>query len=265
MVQKLLTWVVIITLVIGCKKDDTVEPTGDEIGCNIISETINDRPYRNYEYTADSLLFRIVQYEKSVQNRIQKRFTFDYGAEERVSAVRETNLLSPFVNYQYDLHYSNEGLIDTIRQSRILNAGPVPEQTYVLLYDDKRRLTRYTWGDNYWRYEYDDTKNVTKWFSKVLSIANTEQLVAEYGNFDGKRSPYFFTQPAMLVNLIGGGGMGEENPGSFKLYNNAQLEQTGVVTYQYNEKNLPTEASISAFPTVGNAFTEVYKFTYDCL
>lgn len=265
MVRTLLGLVVLITLVTACKKEETTEPVAEETGCRIISETVDGKPYRNYEYTADSLLFRIVQYEKGGANRLQKRFSFDYDSEETVAVVRETNLLAPFVNYQYALHYSNEGLIDTIRQSRILNSGPRPEQTYVLLYDTKKRLTLYKWGENYWRYEYDDTKNVMKWYARIFSVSNAEQLVAEYGNYDGKRNLYFFSRPAMLVNLIGGGGMSEENPGSFKLYKGLQLEQTGIVTYKYNEKNLPTEASISAFPTNGNAFTEVYKFTYDCL
>jgi hypothetical protein len=265
MVQKLLVWVVIITLVISCKKEDTTEPVVAETGCNVISEIIDGKPYRNYEYTTDSLLFRIVQYERRGANQPQKRFSFDYGTEGKVKALRETNLMSPFVNYQYEMHYSNEGLVDTIRQFRIFNSGPKSEQIYVLVYDAKQRLTLYKWGENYWRYEYDDTKNVVKWFSKIVSITNTEQLMAEYGNYDGKRNFYFFSQPAMYVNLIGGGGMSDENPGSFKLYEGAQLLQTGVVTYKYNGKNLPTEASISAFPASGNAYTQVYKFTYNCL
>lgn len=267
MIKKLILTGLVLTLVAGCKKnDDGTLPDGEDNGCLITSETINDKPYRTYEYGADKNLFRIVQYETSTSNRIQKRFSFDYDQNKRVTAFRETNLLAPFTNYQYVLHYSNAGQLDTIRKSQVFNSGPKLIETYALEYDAQKRLTKYKWADNYWRYEYDEAKNVTKWLARYPAVAPVEGLLAYFDNYDGKYNTYAFSRPARLVNLVGGGGSSAQNPGSFKFYEASLTPtQTGVVTYLYNEKDLPTQASVSIFSVNGGASTQVYKFAYECL
>lgn len=255
---------VFVALITGCKKEeDTTNP--QEKGCLITSETINDKPYRTYEYDADQKLYRIVQYETNAANRVEKRFSFDYNQKEQIVAFRETNLLPPTINYQYLLHYGEAGQLDTIRKSQILNSGSKLLETYTLEYDGQRRMTKYQWRGNYWRYEYDDANNVTKWFAKYKDLAPIEGLVADFGNYDGKHNTYAFSKPAQLVNFVGGGGTSPQNPGSFKFYEASLTPtQTGVVTYQYNEKKLPSEASISIFSAQGGTSTQVYKFVYDC-
>ena len=264
MVRKIFLLGVFVALITGCKKEeDTTNP--QEKGCLIISETINDKPYRTYEYDAGQKLYRIVQYEKSASNRVEKRFSFDYNTKNQVAAFRETNLFTPNTNYQYLLHYSGAGQVDTIRKSQIVNSGSKLLETYALEYDGQRRMTKYQWKGNYWRYEYDDVGNVTKWFAKYKDLVPIEGLVADFGNYDGKFNTYAFSKPAQLVNLVGGGGSSPQNPGSFKFYEASLTPtQTGVVTYQYNEKKLPSEASISIFSAQGGTSTQVYKFVYDC-
>ena len=253
----------------GCKKDGTEEtdptPEPQEKGCKLASETIDGKPYRTYQYGDDKRLFRIVQYETKASNRIEKRFTFDYEADGRVKALRETNLLPPFGNIQYDLHYSGTGRLDTIRKYQVLNAGPVILETYALEYNAKGLIEKYKWKDNYVRYEYDNDGNLTKWFVSLPSIS-PEVIAAEYGNYDGKRNVYADTRPAELVNIVQGQGVSPQNPGTFK-YHPASLRpvQTGAVNYLYNEKQLPTEASVSLFSPDGSSSTQVFKFTYNCL
>lgn len=263
MVRKIFLLVVLVALITGCKKDEGTNP--QEKGCLITSETINDRPYRTYEYDADQKLYRIVQYETNAGNRVEKRFSFDYNEKNQVVAFRETNLLIPNTNYQYLLHYSEAGQLDTISKSQVLNSGSKLLETYTLQYDDQRRLAKYQWKENYWRYEYDEAGNVTKWFAKYKDLAPIEVLVADFGNYDGKHNTYAFSKPAQLVNLVGGGGSSPQNPGSFKFYEASLTPtQTGVVTYLYNEKDLPSEASISIFLVQGGTSTQVYRFVYDC-
>ncbi|MPR32815.1 hypothetical protein [Salmonirosea aquatica] len=267
MIKKLILTSVLLSLVLGCKKnDDGTSPDLQGSDCLIKSETIDGKPYRTYEYDDDQKLFRIVQNETKANNRVEKRFSFDYDQSGRVTAFRETNLLAPFNNYQYEMHYTAAGLIDTVRKSQIFNSGPKLLETYILEYDSQRHLTKYKWGDNYWRYEYDNAKNVTKWFAKYPSVAPIEGLLAEFGNYDGKHNTYAFSTPTQLINLVGGGGASAQNPGSFKFYEASLTPtQTGVVTYKYNEHNLPTEASISVFTAGGASSTQVYKFAYECL
>jgi YD repeat-containing protein len=267
MIDKLILIGLVFALLVGCKKNDgDGTPDPQEGGCFIMSETINGKPYRTYEYDADQNLFRIVQYETNTSNRIEKRFSFDYDQNDRVVAFRETSLLAPFHNYQYILHYNQEGRADTIRKSEIFNSGPKLLESYALEYDDQHRLTKYKWADNYWRYEYDEANNVTKWLAKYPSIAPIEGILADFGNYDGKHNTYAFSKPAQLINLVGGGGASPQNPGSFKFYEASLTPtQTGVITYQYNERDLPTEASVSIFSAGGGSSTQVYKFAYECL
>lgn len=251
--------------VVGCRKksEEAAPPRGE--ACLITSENIDGKPYRSYEYDADGRLFRVVQYETKPSNRIEKRFSFDYDAKERVVAFRETNLLPPFINYQYMLHYSGAGLVDTIRKAQVFNSGPKLVESYALEYDAEQQLTKYKWADNYWRYEYDNAKNLTKWLARLPALAPIEGLLAEYGNYDGKKNIYYYSEPARLINLVSGGGASAQNPGSFKFYEASLTPtQTGVVTYQYNGKELPTEASLSLFSGSGATSTQIYTFTYDC-
>lgn len=267
MIKTLILIGLVFVLVAGCKKNaGDSPPDPQERFCLIMSETVNGKPYRTYEYDTDQKLFRIVQHETNVSNRVEKRFSFDYDRNERVTAFRETNLLNPFKNYQYVLHYDNAGRLDTIRKSEVFNSGPRLLETYALEYDAQQRLTKYKWAENYWRYEYDEAKNVTKWFAKYPAIAPIEGLLADFGNYDGKYNTYAFSVPAQLINLVGGGGSSAQNPGSFKFYGASLTPtQTGVITYQYNEKELPTEASVSVFSASGGNSTQVYKFAYECL
>jgi len=269
MQRNLLIVCFLLAVLVGCKKSnsdggDSPEPIGK--GCKVVSETIDGKPYRNYEYEANKRLFRIVQYEFKASNRIEKHFTFEYDAEGTVKVLRETSLLPPFQNFQYDFHYSGVGRLDTVRKYQVLNSGPRILDTYTLEYNDKGFITKYKWRDNYLRYEYDDNGSLTKWFVSLPSIS-PEVLAAEYSNFDGKRNIYADTRPAELVNLVTSQGISKQNPGRFK-YHEASLRpvQSGVVTYKYNDRELPTEASVSLFSPNGSpATTQVFKFSYRCL
>ncbi|WP_373511670.1 hypothetical protein [Persicitalea sp.] len=268
MKRNLLILCLVLTALVGCKKSSTTEepePKPQEQGCKVNSETVDGKRYRTYQYSADDRLFRIEQYETSSANRMEKRFSFEYDAEGTVKVLRETNLMAPFGNFQYDLHYSGVGRLDTIRKYQVVNSGPKILETYSLEYDAKGLLTRYKWNDNYLRYEYDNDGNLTKWFVS-LPFIGPEAIAAEYGNYDGKRNIYANTHPAELVNIVTGQGISKANPGSFKYYE-ASLRplQNGLVTYKYNERELPTEASVSLFTPGGSAATtQVYKFTYSC-
>ncbi len=256
-----------LAALVGCKNSSggDPEPEPQEKGCKVASETVDGKPYRNYEYDADKRLFRIVQYENKATNRIEKRYTFEYDSAGTVKVVRETNLLAPFFNFQYNLQYAGIGRLDTIRKYQVVNSGPKILETYTLEYDVKGLITKYKWKDNYLRYEYDENGNLTKWFVSIPAIS-PEVIAAEYGNYNGKRNVYADTRPAELVNIVTGQGNSKQNPGSFK-YHEASLRpvQNGLVDYKYNERELPTEANISLFAPDGSpAATQVFKFTYIC-
>ncbi len=266
MAQKLLIAFVFICLLVQCKKEEKEVPLPEPAKCLMTKETINDLPYRLYDYTENNQLFRIQQYQIATPNKLEKRFTFDYDADGRVMAFRETNLLSPFINYLYELTYSSEATLDTLKKYQIFNSGPRLIETYMLTYDEQKRMTKYAWDQNYWRYEYDEAGNLTKWFAKIAVILNQEILVAEYDNYDEKENIYSDVYPAQLINLVTGGGSSPGNPGSFKFFTGSPIpSQTGIVTYEYNEKNYPTQASTTIFSSSGVPSTQVYVFEYECL
>ncbi|MBU1820139.1 MAG: hypothetical protein KKG00_01335 [Bacteroidetes bacterium] len=268
MVRALLVKSLLLLLLWGCskKQSNDTSPVRPEEGCIVVSESLNDSPYRTYEYNASNQLYRIIQFETSASNKVQKRYTFEYDQTGRVRVLRETNLLPPYVNYQYSLHYNRTNLADTIRQYRVTNTGPVLLQTYALAYDENKRLSRYAWPGSYWRYEYDEAGNVRKWFAKIANLHSQEVLLAEYGNYDENSNVYVNVPSARLVNLVEGGGVSPHNPGSFRFYESTpEPVQTGIITYLYNDKNLPSEASVSVFSAGGASSTRVYKFEYECL
>ena len=267
MQRNLLILCLTLVTLVSCKKSGSNErdPDPQEKGCKINSETVDGKPYRTYQYSEDNRLFRIVQYETKAANRMEKRFSFEYDTAGTVKVLRETNLLAPFFNFQYDLHYSGVGRLDTIRKYQVVNSGPKILETYALEYNANGLLTKYKWQDNYLRYEYDNDGNLTKWFVSIPAI-EPEVIAAEYGNYDGKRNVYADTRPAELVNFVTGQGVSKANPGSFKYYApSLRPVQNGVVTYKYGERDLPTEASVSLFSPGGSpATTLVYTFTYIC-
>lgn len=258
-----------LAALVGCQEtnsDGGNPPAPQEKGCKVASETIDGKPYRTYRYDDSKRLFSITQYETRSTNQIQKRFTFEYDDAGTVKVIRETNLLAPFGNFQYNLHYAGVGRLDTVRKYQVLNSGPRVLENYALEYNDKGFITKYKWQDNSLRYEYDGNGNLTKWFVNLPSIS-PEVLAAEYGNYDGKRNVYADSRPAELVNLVTSQGVSKQNPGSFKYYSpSLRPEQNGLVNYKYNERDLPTEASVSLFSSNGSAAgTQVHQFTYNCL
>ncbi len=259
-----------LAALIGCKKTDSgggdPAPESQEKGCQVASETIDGKPYRTYEYSAEKRLFSIAQYETKVANRIEKRLTFEYDSAGTVQVIRETSLLPPYGNFQYNMHYSGVGRLDTVRKYQVLNSGPRILETYALEYSAKGFITKYKWQDNFLRYEYDDNGSLTKWFVS-LPFVGPEVLAAEFGSYDGKRNVYADSRPAELVNLVTSQGVSQQNPGSFKYYSpSLRPEQNGLVKYKYNERDLPTEASVSLFSPNGSPVgTQVHTFTYNCL
>ncbi len=141
-----------------------------------------------------------------------------------MSVFRETNLTAPSTNFQYKINYAeadgsdSKNRIESIEQSRITNAGTTLLETYFPEYDSKGRIAKYYWKNNYWRYEYDDLNNVTKWIVKKPDLFLQEIVVAEYGNYDGKENIYANSIPVQLVNLVGGGNTSAHNPGSYKFF-----------------------------------------------
>lgn len=213
----------------------------------------------------DNLLFRIVQYERTAANREEKRYTFKYDDKKRVSTMQEVRLVAPFVNYEYGFHYDVTSRVDTVRQYQLFNAGPKLVETYGVRYENGNVYT-YCWKNNCYRYEYDDVGNLSKLLALIPSTAPNERALRLYSNFDGKKNLYATSQPARLINLVMGEGNSVGNPGVFNVYDGgATPTQTGIVTYQYNEKQFPTEASVSTFAASGTPLkTQVYKFTYEC-
>ncbi len=270
MQRNLFTVCLILTALVGCKKSGSgggdPSPGEQEKGCKVISETINDKPFRTYQYTEEKRLFRIEQYETAPVDQVQKRFTFEYDDLGTVKVIRETYLTTPFWNFQYDLSYSGVGRLDTVRKYQVFNSGPKILETYVLEYNLKGDITKYKWQDNFLRYEYDDNGSLTKWFVS-LPFIGPEVLAAEFGNYDNKRNVYADTRPAELVNLVTSQGVSKQNPGSFKYFSpSLRPEQNGLVNYKYNERDFPTEANVSLFAPNGSpAGTQVHKFTYNCL
>ncbi|HEV7350567.1 hypothetical protein [Telluribacter sp.] len=252
----------VMALLAGCKKN---EPEKNPTGCLIKAETLNGNPYRSYEYDEQNRLYRMVQYKTDNSASPEKRYTFEYNQDGKVILFRETGLAAPFQNFQYEPIYDEEGKVNSLTQSRLLNSGPQLVQTNNLEYDDRKRVTKFAWDATYWRYEYDENGNLTRWYIKVPAVP-AEVLVAEYENYDGRQNLYLFSDAVRMVNLISGGGASSQNPGSFKFYGPAGgVSQTGVVTYEYTEKDLPSQASVSLFSQSGQASTQVYGFEYECL
>lgn len=254
---------ILLTFMFSCSKKNGQDTSPQSDVCHLLTETLNDKPFRNYEYTENKQLYRIVQYGF---NAVQKRYTFEYDNKDRVKVFRETYLMAPFNNYQYTIFYSGDSKIDSIQQFKITNSGSVLQETHFVEYDTQNRINKYTWGKkNYWRYEYDNEGNVTKWLVK-LANASQELTLAEYSNFDKMQSMFSISQPSRLVSLINGEYRISQNPGSFKLYESGgTVSQTGVITYLYNVSSYPTEASLSVFYDGGGTYTDVYKYTYECL
>ncbi|WP_247231679.1 hypothetical protein [Telluribacter sp. SYSU D00476] len=265
MTKPLLYLVFLLTLLNGSCKKREPEPVLQELGCLIKAETLNGHPYRSYEYDSQKRLYRLLQYKMDATRTPEKRFTFEYDREGKISIFRETALAAPFRHFQYELAYDSQGRLATIAKSEILNSGPKPVQEYRLEYDEKGRVARYTWDNTAWRYVYDEDNNISKWYVRVPALP-LEIALAEYSNYDGKANLYGNSQAAQLINLVIGGGISRQNPGSFKFYApDGTVAQSGVVTYQYNEFDLPTEASVSLFSRSNAATTQVYGFEYDCL
>lgn len=257
-----------LAALVSCKRSNSGggDPEPQEKGCQVASETIDGKSYRTYEYSTNKRLFSIAQYEAKAANRIEKRFTFEYDSAGTVKVIRETNLLPPYGNFQYNLHYSGVGRLDTVRKYQVLNSGPRILEAYALEYNAKGSITKYKWQDNFLRYEYDDNGSLTKWFVS-LPFIGPEVLAAEFSNYGGKRNVYADTRPAELVNLVTSQGVSQQNPGSFKYYSpSLRPEQNGLVSYKYNERDLPIEASVSLFSPDGSpSGTQVHKFSYNCL
>ncbi|GAB2800680.1 hypothetical protein GCM10027275_53460 [Rhabdobacter roseus] len=251
-------------LVLDCKRKKEDGPNPQVEGCLMMLETIDGRLYRRYEYNEDKSLFRIQQYQTGGEGKLEKRYTFEYDANGFVKLFRETNLLPPYQNFQYEIFNSTQDRAEGIVQSLIQNSGPRFVQSYALQYDDRGNVVQYDWADSYWRYEYDDRGNVTRWYIKAGSTP--EQLTAEYANYDDKRNLYYYSEGPRLINLIIGGGTSAQNPGSFKFFGTGGIvAQTGIVTYQYNEKDMPVQASVSIFGPSGVPATQAYRFEYECL
>ncbi len=275
--HKLLKISLIAALMWGCKQEEAQEPTPVPPppppaqqtplrNCQLTLETIEGRPFRNYQYVSDTVLYRIVQYETGATNREEKRYTFKYDAKNRVASFQEVRLLAPFVNYEYRFQYDNANRVEMVTQYQLFNAGPKLTETYVVQYGQNNRVYTYCWRNNCWRYEYDEAGNLSKWLATIPARSPNETTLRFYSNFDERKNVYEFSKPARLINLVSGEGNSTSNPGAFKFYEGSnEPTQTGVVTYRYNEQNLPVEASVSSFAANnGASITQVRKFTYDC-
>lgn len=229
--------------------------------CILLSEKANGVLQRAYEYDSSRYLTRMLEYSGTEQsNKIVKRYTFEYAPKHKLLRFRETNLAVKDMNYIYELDYLNSTQLKAIRVLRVFNSGPRPEDTIGVLYDTNRRITELKSGARQItaKWEYDSAGNTKKWFVRG-PLMTSDSLLAEYSSFDDKVNIYAFSEGVQLVNFLLGRAHSKRNPLIYNL-----LGQNTEVTYQYNDKRVPTQAVVKS-KSANNVLREtVYTYELNC-
>ncbi|MFN4144251.1 MAG: hypothetical protein ACK4GN_00385 [Runella sp.] len=249
----------------GCRprKGDDVNPVTDSTAfapCILLSERINDVLLRAYEYDTTRRLTRMLEYSGTAQNnRIVKRYTFEYTPKGVLTQWRETNLAQRDQSFIYEIDYTNRGLFDKIRAFRVFNSGPRIEDTLTFVYDDQDRISQLkskirpssTW-------EYDADNNVKKWLIRKPS-STTDSLAAEYSTYDNKVNLYSFSRGIQLVHLLTGKAPSRRNPLTYTIGG-----ENVEATYQYNDKGVPTQAVLKFRGPDNNLRETVFTYSLNC-
>lgn len=263
-------WGIIILLIglvtfKGCRpKDNEIPPIVDSTAlstCVLLSERINNVLYRTYEYDTTRTLVRMLEYSNdAAANRVIKRYTFEYTKDNTLIRLRETNLQTRDQSYIYELAYSNNKILNKIYTSRVFNSGSVANDTLQLTYDTgNQRVTEIKSATGITsKWEYDTASNVKKWLLNFPG-RTTDSLMAEYGDHDDKVNIYAFSKGMQVLNLLKGRAYSRRNPLNYTLFN----ESTDI-TYQYNDKRVPTQ-SVLKINSNNNVLREtVYSYELSC-
>ncbi len=245
-------------------KEGEVEPVVDSTAvstCIVRSETINKVLYRAYEYDSARTLIRMQEYNALPQNnRVIKRYTFEYDKTKKLTGFRETNLQTRDQSYIYELDYTGNTL-KAVRSFRVFNSGPVPDDTLRIVYnsDNKRPSELISTTGIRSKWEYDTAANVKKWSVKMPN-RTTDSVVAEYGDHDNMVNIYAFSQGMQVFNLIHGRAHSRRNPLAYIL-----LKERVEVSFQYNVNRVPIQRVLQV--KVGNTTTRetVHDYELDCL
>lgn len=249
----------------GCRpKDNEIPPIVDSTAlstCVLLSEHINNVLYRSYEYDTTRTLVRMLEYSTDVSaNRVIKRYTFEYTKDHTLIRLRETNLQTRDQSYIYELAYSNSKTLSKIYTFRVFNSGAVAQDTLQLTYDSETQrvaeMKSVTGVASKW--EYDTASNVKKWLLQ-LPGRTTDSLVAEYGDHDDKVNIYAFSKGMQVLNLLNGRSHSRRNPLNYTV-----LKESTDVTYQYNDKRVPT-LRVLKIKSNNNVLREtVYAYELSC-
>lgn len=249
----------------GCRpKDNDVPPVVDSTAlstCILLSERINSVLYRTYEYDSTRTLVRMLEYSTNAStNRVVKRYTFEYTKDNTLIRLRETNLQTRDQNYIYELAYSNRTTLSTIYTFRVLNSGAVSQDTLKLVYNkDNQRIAELQSVKGITsKWEYDTAANVKKWLIRIPGTTK-DSLVAEYGDHDDKVNIYAFSKGMQVLNLLNGRAHSRRNPLNYTL-----LKENTDITYQYNNKRVPT-LRVLKIKSNNNVLREtVYAYELSC-
>lgn len=249
----------------GCRpKDNEITPIVDSTAlstCVLLSERINNVLYRSYEYDSTRTLVRMLEYSTdAAANRMIKRYTFEYTKDNTLIRLRETNLQTRDQSYIYELAYSNRNTLSTIYTFRVFNSGAVAQDTLKLVYNqDNQRVTELQSAKGVTsKWEYDTAANVKKWLLHFPG-RTTDSLVAEYGDHDDKVNIYAFSKSMQVLNLLNGRAHSRRNPLNFTL-----LNESTDITYQYNDKRVPT-LRVLKIKSNNNVLREtVYSYELSC-
>lgn len=263
-------WAVLVILLGGVALIDACRPKGGEdvepidstalSSCILLNEKVNGILLRTYEFDSTRRLERMVEYAGiEPNNRIIKRYTFEYTSKTRLVRIRETNLAVKDNSFIYELDYDRDSKLKTIRPFRVYNSGPKLEDSLKITYGTNNRISEIksrTGLTSKW--EYDTAANVKKWFIRK-PLSQTDSLVAEYGSYDDKVNIYAFAEGMQLVNLLNGRPHSRRNPLTY-----VTEGQSVEVSYQYNTKRVPTQV-VMKFKSSDNTLREtVFLYELNC-
>ena len=261
---------VVITLQFNaCKPKSGADPDPQVVdstalaaqGCLLVTEKINGIIFRSYQFDSAGQLNRMFEFSAGSDNRLIKRYTFEYDAANLLTKFRETNLAVRDQSFQYEIEYdADTKLMKTVKSYRILNSGARADDTISIDYDAQKRVVKYApqRGLTY-LWDYDSTGNATK-FSARLPGTTIDSTLAIFTAFDGKPNVYTAARAMQLLNLMLGNAPNRHNTTGFRANN-----QDGTVEYSYNEKGLPTDAIVKLRSATDTAArTTTYNYEYQC-
>jgi len=253
-----------IALADSCRSKDggDVEPIDSTAlsSCILLTEKVNDILLRSYEYDSTRRIERMLEYSGVTPgNKIIKRYTFEYNSNNKVIRIRETNLAVKDNSFIYELDYSSDSKLKTIRPFRVYNSGPKLEDSLQVTFGTNNRIAELKSRTGLIsKWEYDTAANVKKWLIRK-PLKQTDSLIAEYGSYDDKVNIYAFSEGMQLVNLLSGRAHSRRNPLTY-----VTGGQSVEALYQYNFKRVPTQV-VMKFKSSDNTLREtVFSYELSC-